>query len=260
MVTPSMDRPPYRVLAVLQARTSSTRFPAKVLAEIDGIPMLQHQIARIQRATRIDDLVVATSTDPSDDRVAELCSNLGVAVVRGSLSDVLGRFMIAASAFPAEHIVRLTADCPLASPTVLDAVIELHIESHSDYTSNCHPPTFPDGLDVEVMKYEALHWADQSALTPAEREHVTLAIVNHPEKFSLANLAMEPDRSHLRWTVDLPEDLEFVRSVYMHLFPNKPDFDLEDVFELIETMQVSDHTDKVMLRNDSLIQQLSEDT
>ena len=260
MVTASVDKAPYRVLAVLQARTSSTRFPAKVLAEIDGIPMLQHQIARIRRATLIDDLVVATSTDPSDDALVELCSELGVAVVRGSLSDVLGRFMLAASEFPAENIVRLTADCPLTSPTVLDAVIELHIESQSDYTSNCHPPTFPDGLDVEVMKYEALHWADQNALTSPEREHVTLAIASRPEKFSLANLPMEPDRSHFRWTVDLPEDLDYVRSVYACLYPYKPDFDLQDVFELIETMQVSSHTDKVMLRNESLIQQLSEDT
>jgi spore coat polysaccharide biosynthesis protein SpsF len=259
MVTSSFSTPRHRVLAVLQARTSSTRFPGKILAEIDGIPMIQHQISRIKRATRIDELVVATSTDPSDDALVALCSDLGVAVVRGSLSDVLGRFMLAASEFPSEYVVRLTADCPLTSPKVLDSVIEMHIEYQSDYTSNCHPPTFPDGLDVEVMTYEALSWAQQNATTSPEREHVTLAIASRPERFTLANLTMQPDCSSFRWTVDLPEDLDFVRSVYAHLYPNKPDFDFQDVFELIETMQVSSHTDKVMLRNESLTRQLSED-
>lgn len=249
-----------RVLAVLQARMSSTRLPGKVLQPIEGQPMLARQIERIRRSAMIDELVVATSTDESDDPLAALCEGIGVPVARGSLHDVLDRFHAALEAFPAEHVVRLTADCPLTSPRVIDEVIRLHLTEGADYTSNCHPPTFPDGLDVEVLTEAALRWAHDSAGSVPEREHVTLAIYNRPESFRLANLEMSPDLSALRWTVDLPADLEFARSVYAALVEQDPSFELEDILAAIHAGLIPSHTDKVMERNESLIRQLSEGT
>jgi len=220
-------------VAVLQARTSSTRLPGKVLADLCGRPMLARQVERVSRARRLDDLVVATSDQPGDDALADLCREMGVACFRGSLEDVLDRFASAAARHRAEAVVRLTGDCPLADPGVIDATIGFFLEGGYDYAANCRPPTLPDGLDTEVFTFAALEAAWREAADPFEREHVVPFIIRRPGRFRIGNLAWPEDRSGLRWTVDEPRDLDFVRAVYAALFPANPAFGWEDVLRLL---------------------------
>ncbi|RME63689.1 MAG: spore coat protein [Alphaproteobacteria bacterium] len=222
------------VLGILQARMSSRRLPGKVLQPILGAPMLLRQIERIRRARRLDGLVVATSTAPEDDALAQLCDAHGVACHRGPLDDVLTRVWQAAAPYRPAHVVRLTGDCPLADPALIDAVIARHLDSGADYTSNCLPPTYPDGLDVEVVRIAALEAAWREAASPAEREHVTLFIHRRPQRFRCENLAAARDLSHLRWTVDEPDDLELVRRIYQALYPAKPDFGSDDILAWLD--------------------------
>lgn len=221
------------VLAVLQARTSSSRLPGKVLARVHGRPMILRQIERVRRARSLGGLVVATSDDASDDVLVDLLDGEGIAVHRGPLDDVLMRFAGALAAHPADHVVRLTGDCPLADPAVIDATVALHLAEGADYTSNCAAPTFPDGLDVEVMRAEALRAADAEARLPSEREHVTPWLRANPGRFRAAELRAPEDCSHLRFTVDTPADLAFVRAVFDALHPADPDFDTAAVLALI---------------------------
>ncbi len=223
-----------KTTAILQARVSSTRLPGKVLAPILGEPMIARQVERIGRASRIDDLVIATSRDPSDDPLASWADAEGLTVYRGSLDDVLGRFVGAIAAYGPDTVVRLTADCPLTSPGVIDAVIDHFIESDVDYCSNTLTPTFPDGLDVEVVRAKVLTEVAEMCTDPAEREHVTLGVYRRPERFTLANVAGNTDLSSLRWTVDTADDLAFVRRVYEALYETSPDFETGDILDLIE--------------------------
>ncbi|MFZ5718289.1 MAG: cytidylyltransferase domain-containing protein [Pseudomonadota bacterium] len=221
-------------LAILQARMTSTRLPGKVLEPVLGEPMIGRQLERLARSKRLDRIMVATSTDPSDDPLAAYCEGLGHAVFRGSLGDVLDRYCGAMAQVPeADVIVRLTADCPLADWTVIDATIERLHEAGADYASNTPAVrTYPHGLDVEVMRREALMRAGREAKDPYEREHVTPYIHRRPETFRIASLSRSPSLAHLRWTVDFPEDLAFVREVYERLYPGNPAFTSDDVVAL----------------------------
>jgi spore coat polysaccharide biosynthesis protein SpsF len=213
-------------LAILQARMSSSRLPGKVLAPVLGEPMIGRQVERLRRASRIDRLVVATSTDASDDPLAAYCESLELAVFRGSLNDVLERFTGALAQHPqARAVVRLTADCPLADPALIDRVIDHHHAAGADYTSNTlGTRTYPHGLDTEVIRPAALLEAAQAATDPYEREHVTPYIYRRPDTYRLAGVARHESLAFLRWTVDFPEDLAFVRQVYARLYPYDPAF------------------------------------
>lgn len=222
------------VLAIIQARMSSTRLPGKVLKPIVGRPMLDLQLERLKRATAIDKLIVATSDQPDDDPIARLCEQQDIGVFRGSLSDVLGRYHGALGAFgPADHVVRLTADCPLADPDVIDGCIALHLASGADYTSNGVERTFPRGLDVEVMTAAALERAYREATAQDEREHVTMHIYRNRQTFKLSHYVQDRKLGSLRWTVDTPEDLEMVRAVYLALYAGMPDFRQADILTLL---------------------------
>lgn len=218
-------------LAILQARMSSTRLPGKVLAHVAGAPMILRQIERLRRARSLDRIVVATSTEAGDAVLADVLTAAGVPVYRGDLSDVLGRFIGALDAFgPAETVARLTADCPLADPAVIDATIARFHETGADYASNvAEPRTFPKGLDVEVMRSAALRAAAAETADPYDREHVTPFLYRNPERFRLAGHAQAAQEGELRWTVDRPDDLDFVRAVYDALYPTDPDFTSDDV-------------------------------
>lgn len=209
---------------------SSTRLPGKVLEPLAGAPMILRQIERVRRAARIDRLVVATSEEASDDVLAQVLGAAGVEVFRGPLDDVLARFVGALEACPAEHVVRLTADCPLADPEVIDAAIALHLQSGADYTQNrLDPKGYPKGQDVEVITAPSLRRAAAAACTPEEREHVTWGVWSHPERYRIARLRPPVDEGQVRWTVDRPDDLEFVRAVYEALYPRNPAFRSDDV-------------------------------
>jgi spore coat polysaccharide biosynthesis protein SpsF len=218
------------ILAILQARMSSTRLPGKVMADVAGAPMILRQIERLRRSRRLEGIVVATSDDPSDDGLAEMLALHGTAVYRGPLEDVLTRFAGALEAYPAPVVARLTGDCPLADPEILDAVIDLLIDEDVDYAANTPAHrTYPKGLDVEVMRARCLLRAAREAEDPYEREHVTPYLIRNPDLFSQAFLSQDIDEGEVRWTVDRPDDLEFVRAVYEGLYADKPDFTSEDV-------------------------------
>jgi glutamate-1-semialdehyde aminotransferase/spore coat polysaccharide biosynthesis protein SpsF (cytidylyltransferase family) len=223
------------IVAVLQARCSSRRLPGKVLRPILGKPMLAHQIERILRSGRIDRLILATSTEASDDPLVSLGAQLGVSVHRGSLDDVLDRFYGAVKGLDVQHVVRLTGDCPLADPGVIDEVIDAHLTEGADYTSNALEPTWPDGLDVEVIKLGALRKAHTEATLTSDREHVTPYIYKHPALFKIVKHKQARDLSQLRWTVDEPVDFELVTAIYDALYPQNPRFGYTDVLRLIET-------------------------
>ncbi len=225
-------------LAILQARMSSTRLPGKVLADVVGAPMILRQIERLRRSRRLEGIVVATSDDPSDDGLAEMLPLHDVAVHRGSLDDVLARYAGALEVFPAPVVVRLTGDCPLADPevidAVIDAVIDLLMDEDLDYAANTPAHrTYPKGLDVEVMRSACLLRAARAAKDPYEREHVTPYLIRHPELFAQDFISQDVDEGEVRWTVDRPDDLEFVRAVYGALYKGEPAFSSDDVRALV---------------------------
>ena len=221
------------VLCILQARVSSTRLPGKVLMPILGEPMLARQIERIARAERVDALTVATSDQPSDDGVAGLCERLGVDCYRGSLDDVLDRFYQAAQRSGPSHVMRLTGDCPLTDPAILDALVELHLAGDFDYSSNVEVRTYPVGLDAEIFRYELLGRAWREATSPYDREHVTPFMQQGGPGSRHGVLKDRIDRSNLRWTVDFAEDFAFVARVFEELYPSDPGFGAEDVHRLL---------------------------
>lgn len=198
------------VLCVVQARTGSTRLPGKVLQPIAGRPMLGFMLDRLE-SLAVDHLVVATSDLERDDPIVEIAREVGADVVRGSESDVLARFGAALDRFPAELVVRLTADCPLSDPRLIETVIATHKARGADYTSNVLPRTFPKGLDVEVVTAAALRAAIDEARALDEREHVTPFVYRRPERFRLTNHGSPVPLGAEWWTVDTAEDLEFVR-------------------------------------------------
>jgi len=202
-----------------------------VLLPLVGAPMILRQIERVARATRIDRLVVATSVDASDDDLAEVLAGAGVAVHRGPLDDVLARFIGALDTHgPAGHVVRLTGDCPLADPAVIDATIAHVTAAGADYGSNTPPHrSFPRGLDIEVMTAAALRDAAGRAASPEEHEHVTWGLHHHPELYRQAWFSQDANEGEVRWTVDLLDDYAFVRAVYDALYPADPAFTSDDV-------------------------------
>jgi spore coat polysaccharide biosynthesis protein SpsF len=237
------------ILAILQARLSSTRLPRKVLKPILGEPMIVRQIERIRRSALIDRLVVATSTDASDDSLVAELEGRGIEVRRGPLDDVVRRFAGIVMEFKPTTIVRLTADCPLTDATVIDRVINAHLASSSDYSSNTISPTYPDGLDVECVTSSAFRRLLRLPLTDREREHVTLGIYSRLREFSVTSVTQEVDWSGLRWTVDVPDDLEFVRTVYTQLYDGDNGFDQTAILELLARKPELNRTELDLARN-----------
>lgn len=239
-------------LAVVQARTTSSRFPGKVLAPLVGEPMLIRQLERIRRAGTLDGMVVATSTDDSDDELVRVAEEWGVPVVRGPLEDVLGRYVAVLDAYAPATVVRLTADCPLTSPVVIDRVVTRFQHSDADYVSNTMTPSFPDGLDVEVVRADVLRIVASLSSDPPEREHVTLGIYRRPDMFAIENVAATVDQSSLRWTVDSPEDFAFVKGVYEELWPDNPEFDVPEILDYLDRHPERIRTSADAVRNAAL--------
>ena len=206
-----------KTVAIIQGRMSSSRLPGKILMDVEGVPLLAHVLRRAAAAQVFDAVIMATSTDRSDDPVEAFCRTEGFPCFRGDLQDVLKRYCFAARANGAEIITRLTADCPLLDPAVVRQVVEAFDPSRHDYVSNSIERTYPDGLDTEVFSMAALERAYDEARLPSEREHVTSYLHKHPELFRISQVTQEEDLSALRWTVDEPKDLAFVRAVFAAL-------------------------------------------
>lgn len=210
------------IAAIIQARMGSTRLPSKVLSEINGMPMLQFQVERVKQSKLVDKVVVATSVLEQDDEIESLCINEEITCFRGSENDVLSRYYECASDHEVEIVVRLTADCPLIDPQMIDQVIELQRDSCVDYASNTVPPetsSWPDGSDVEVFTMEALTRANHEASDRSEREHVTFYFWkgSHNHGFTTTQLRGAENLSKYRFTVDYPEDYELVIRVASEL-------------------------------------------
>jgi spore coat polysaccharide biosynthesis protein SpsF len=233
---------------------TSTRLPGKVLLPIEGKPMILQQIERLQRCQTLEQIVVATSVDPSDDPLVEVLTEAGIECVRGPLDDVLARFVLVLKQYKADVVVRLTGDCPLACPEIVDQVVDAFHASSADYLSNTLLPTYPDGLDVEVLTSQTLFEIGDLSADPDEHEHVTLGIYRRPDRFRVANF-VDPegsDRSRLRWTVDNEGDFAFVSKIYSHFLPAKPNFDYADIVHFLETNPHLSRTDSDSARNAAL--------
>jgi spore coat polysaccharide biosynthesis protein SpsF len=207
-----------KIGAIIQARVGSSRLPGKVLADVGGRTMLARVVRRVRRARRLDIVIVATSIADRDDAIVAEARRLAAPVFRGDELDVLDRFWQAASHFGLDVVVRITSDCPLIDPGLIDSVIEDFLKARPtvDYASNTLERTYPRGLDVAVMRQEALQQAWEEATEPHERAHVTPFLREHPERFRLQSV-IGGRGSEQRWTVDTEEDLEFVRAVYREL-------------------------------------------
>jgi spore coat polysaccharide biosynthesis protein SpsF len=204
-----------RTVAILQARMGSSRLPGKILRDLRGEPMMARVVSRARRAKTLDEVVIATTTLAGDDAVEKLAAQRGWPVYRGSPDDLTDRYYQAALKHGATTVVRITCDCPMIEPEVVDRTVSFFRQSGADYASNGLPPrTFPRGLDTEVFTFAALERAWREDKNPAWREHATPYIYRHPEVFKLAGLVNETDHSAMRWTVDTPEDMAFVTKIY----------------------------------------------
>ncbi|MDO7845550.1 glycosyltransferase family protein [Hymenobacter sp. M29] len=228
-----------RVLTVVQARMGSSRLPGKVLLPLAGQPLLVRMVERVQRARLAGTVVVATTTEAADDVLADLCAAHGIECFRGDALDLLDRHYQAARQHGADVVLKIPSDCPLIDPAIIDEVVRFYLDfaERYDFVSNLHPPTFPDGNDVEVMPFAALETAWREAKRPLEREHTTPFFWENPGRFQIGNVTWDAGRDYSmshRWTIDYPEDYAFISAVYEALYPTKPDFGLSDILHLLE--------------------------
>ena len=220
---------------IVQARMTSTRLPGKVLRPVAGRPLLSYQLERLRCVTQADRIIIATTINSTDDPIVEFCAAEGVDYTRGSEHNVLSRYFEAAARFNATTIVRVTSDCPLIDPPLIDSAIDAYIDNAGsyDYISNMIEPSWPYGMAVEVFSVRALAEANVEAKEEAELEHVTPFIYWRPGRYRIKSLTMAPDLSHHRWTVDTPEDFELVRRILEALYPSNPGFGMADVLALL---------------------------
>lgn len=221
-----------KVIIGLQARMSSTRLPGKVLMEVCNKPLLELMVERIRFSKACDDVVILTSEDPSDDPIEEFCISRGINYFRGDLFNVLSRFYYGCKKFNPEHVVRLTADCPLIDSEILDHVVDSHINSKSDYSANCIEYTYPDGLDVEVFTFKLLENTFLGATSSFDKEHVTPFMRKHAKNvLSVKNIIPYVGR----WTVDYADDFKFVEVIFNHFYKSCENFLYEDIKKFLES-------------------------
>ena len=222
-----------KVVAIIQARMGSTRLPGKALMDLGGETVLARVVGRLRRAPKVNEIVVATTKSIADDAIVHECQRLNVPSFRGSENDVLDRYYQAARVHAAGVVVRITSDCPVIDPELVDETIRVFSEECGDYASNSFPRTYPRGLDAEVFTMGALGRAWRDAREPYEREHVTPYFYEHSELFRLVSQCGRIDYSRYRWTLDTAEDLELLRTIYAR-FSNRDDFNWGEVIQLME--------------------------
>jgi spore coat polysaccharide biosynthesis protein SpsF (cytidylyltransferase family) len=251
-------------LAILQARMSSTRLPNKVLKEVNGVPLLKYECERILQSQKIDKLIIATSTDKSDDTIENFVKENGIDIFRGSLDDVLSRYYKCAKEFKEANgidnlnIIRVTGDCPIIDPQVIDELIEYFEENDCDYASNTLVPTYPDGMDIEICTFEALEIAYNEASFKSDREHVTLFIKNE-KRFKKLNYTSKYDFSHLRMTVDEENDFELIKTILENLYKNNSNFSYLDAISFMTKNPDTLFINSNITRDEGLAKSLKED-
>jgi len=220
--------------AIIQARIGSTRLPGKVMKSVLNKPLLVLMLERVRMAKTLEKVVVAIPDTPENDPLAKLCADNGILISRGSENDVLSRYYKAAKDNSIGHIVRLTSDCPLIDPALVDHAVGLYMQGQYDYFTNAIERTYPDGEDIEIISFQALEKAYNEATDTHDREHVTTYIGCRDKEFKLGNFKYQKDLSKLRWTVDYPEDFSFVEAVFRELYPRKgAAFTMQDILQLL---------------------------
>lgn len=246
------------ICAIIQARMGSSRLPGKVLLDLCGKSVLEHVISRVGHSKKIDKIVVATSVDQKNDAIRDFCSLNNFDCFSGSEDDVLDRYYKAALAFgvgEGDYVIRITADCPIIDPIIIDQIIDRINTAKADYVSNDLEPSFPNGVDCEIMRFESLKKAWEQAELKFEREHVTQYIIRRPEMFKLENVKNDVDLSNMRWTLDHPEDFTLISWIFEKLYRPNSIFNTNQVLELLnnnknnEIIKVNSH----FIRNESLI-------
>ena len=226
-----------KTVIIVQARIGSSRLPGKVLKEVNGKTLLEHLIVRLRRVRKADQIVVATTIKEEDLPIVDLCKKLDVAFYRGSEEDVLSRYYEAALQYKGDLIVRVTSDCPLIDPSIVDKALTFYIENHNeiDYVSNNLKQTYPKGMDVEIFPFSILKEAHEEAKREREREHVTPFIKYNPIRYRLSNIEYSENFSHYRWTVDTSEDLHLITKILNTLYNDKPEFTMKDIVSVMKS-------------------------
>lgn len=230
----SCKNPNFKICAIVQARMGSSRLPGKVLAMILRKPMVWYVVNRLKLSKKLNEIILSIPDSKENNVLEQFAKSNKIKCFRGSEEDVLSRYYETAKKFKSDTIVRITSDCPLIDSEIVDKVVEEHLQSKTDYTANVLKRTYPRGLDVEVLTFEALEKSFKEARTKAHREHVTLYIREHPEKFKRVSVENEKDFSHFRWTVDRRGDLEFVREVYKRLYKGGKIFLMAEIIKLLK--------------------------
>jgi spore coat polysaccharide biosynthesis protein SpsF len=225
-----------KIVIIVQARMTSTRLPGKVLIKVLNKPLLEYQIERLKRVKLADEILIATTINSTDLPIIELCDRLSVPYFIGSENDVLARYHGAAKEHHADVVVRITSDCPLIDPQVIDKVIQFYLDYRYkyDYVSNCLERSYPRGMDTEVFSFLALHQAFLEATEQPDREHVTPFIYMQPERYRLTQVVYSENQSLHRWTVDTADDFELIKRIIEALYPKFPKFTLEDCLDLLK--------------------------
>lgn len=228
--------PDLKTAIIVQARMGSTRLPGKVMREILGKSLIEYQIERISRVKSADEIVIATTVGGADDVIEMLSERLSLPCFRGPEEDVLARYHAAASVFHVDVVVRLTSDCPVIDPDIVERVLQFYLGNPEefDYVSNVLPRTYPRGMDTEVFPFRVLDAAFHEATLPSDREHVTPFIYRNKQRFRLANVAYEKDFSRHRWTVDTEEDFALIKRIIEELYPGNPTYGMADILRLFD--------------------------
>lgn len=223
-----------KATVIIQARLGSTRLPGKVLKSLCGKPILWHVWNRLTYSKNVDEIIIATTDQSEDDLIESFCRENSIPFFRGSTNDVLNRYYETAKNFRASTIIRVTSDCPLIDPIIIDQIITSYRNEKADYMSNVLIRSFPRGLDVEIFSFELLERADKEAALEYEREHVTPFIYNKPELFALKNFVNSEDLSFHRWTVDTEDDFRLIEIIYKSLYGKKEIFLMDDILNLFK--------------------------
>ena len=221
---------------IIQARMTSTRLPGKVLMTILDKPLLGYLVERIQRASLVENIVIATTDDSSADPIVNFCADNGIDCVQGDTEDVLSRYYLAATTFAADPIIRITGDCPVIDPDVVDKTLKHYLTHYPkyEYVSNILDRKYPRGMDTEVFSFKTLEKVHQTATKQYDREHVTAHFYTNPDQYNISGVSNDEDLSAHRWTVDTKEDLELIKKIIETLYPQKPEFTLDDIIELLK--------------------------
>jgi spore coat polysaccharide biosynthesis protein SpsF len=239
-------------LLIIQARTSSRRLPGKVLIPVNRKPILEWQILRVLQTANIDQVVMATSVESSDDQVEAIANRCGIPVVRGSLKNVFSRFAKAVDIYQPKVVIRITGDCPLYMPTLCEMMMNEFEKSSVDYLSNTLIPTYPDGCDIEIFSSGVIRELEQMHLSSSELEHVTLGIYQRNQHFNCKNFTNNFNENSHRWTLDTPDDLEFVRKIYKEFKGRETSFAYEDVMSFLRENPELARYDNGTMRNSGL--------